>query len=219
MHSLTNAQTRRELARRLNRMVDRALLNADEEALAGLLKVAAVEETLALCGRIARRATLLARNAPAQGKAIIAARNRRVLEVYGHRAPRDWFCAWCDGSSSADVEGKRSGIGVVLMDPQHRVVAEFGEPAGELSPLASELAALEAAVKAAVAHGAERLRVHTDCPALMHLWQGQRGDVRLSRLRETALPLRRLQLYPIPRRFNQLADGLARRAAAGKADA
>ena len=138
-----------------------------------------------------------------------------MLEIHGHRAPKGWFSAWCDGSSANDAGWKRSGIGVVLMDAQHRVVTEIGESAGALSPLAAELAALEAAVWTAVAQGAVRLRVHTDCPALIHLWQGRRDDERLASLCQAAAPLRRLQLYLVPRRFNQLADTLARRACAG----
>jgi len=39
------------------------------------------------------------------------------------------------------------------MDAQHEVIAALGEPAGALSPLSAELAALEATVKTAVARG------------------------------------------------------------------
>jgi hypothetical protein len=53
-----------------------------------LLEVTAAEETMALCGHISRRATLLARHNPAQGPAIIAARDRRVMKIYRHRAPK-----------------------------------------------------------------------------------------------------------------------------------
>lgn len=214
MHSLdTEVRTRREHAQRLNRAVDHALLHADQQALTGLLATAAGEDTAALCGRIARRATHLSRQNPVQGPAIIAARDRRVLEVYGHRAPRGWFSTWCDGSSTVGPGGKRAGIGVVLMDDRHRVVSEFGEPTDAPSPLAAEQAALLAALRAAVAYGADRLRVHTDCPALIHLWQGQRGEGFPADLRDAARRLRRLQLYLVPRRFNQIADRLARRAA------
>jgi hypothetical protein len=74
-----------------------------------------------------------------------------VLEVYAHRAPKGWFRAWCDGSSTTDAGGRRAGIGVVLMDAQHEVIAALGEPAGALPPLSAEPAALEATVKTAVA--------------------------------------------------------------------
>jgi ribonuclease HI len=141
---------------------------------------------------------------------VIAARNRRVLEIYAHRAPKGWFSAWCDGSSTADVGGQRAGIGVVLMDAQHEVITALGEPAGALSPLAAELAALLTTVKAAVARGARYLRVHTDCPALVHLWQVRRGDNTMSEVRQAARSLRRLQLRLVPRRFNQVANALAR---------
>ena len=210
-----NTKTRREHARRLNRVVDRALMRADKRALAALLEVAAEEETVSLCSRISRRAALLARHDPSKGLAIVLARNRRVMEIYGHRTPKGWFSAWCDGSSISDAGGKRSGIGVVLMDAQHRVVAEFGESAGALSPLAAELAALKAALRAAVVHRAVHLRVYTDCPALIHLWQGRGDDDRLAGVRQAADSLGRLQLYLVPRRFNQVANNLARHAASG----
>jgi ribonuclease HI len=210
-----NAQTRRARAQRLNHFVDRVLLEQDERALDELLAAATGEDTVALCSRIARRATLLARHRPSQGPSIIVARDRYVQAIYGHRAPKDWFTAWCDGSAIAGAQGKQSGIGVVLMDAQHRVVAEFGQRTGALSPLLAELAALEAAVQAATARGAERLRVHTDCAALVHLWTSRRDDERLARLRESVRTLR-LQLYLIPRRFNQRANRLARDAAVGR---
>lgn len=53
-------QTRHELARRLNRAVDRALLNEGNRTLADLLELSASEKTMALCSRIARRAALAA---------------------------------------------------------------------------------------------------------------------------------------------------------------
>ena len=96
------------------------------------------------------------------------------------------------------------------MDPQHEVIAAVGEPAGALSPRAAELAALEATVKTAVSRGAHYLCVHTDCPALVHMWQDRRGDDSLFGLREAARPLRRLQLRLVPRRLNQSANALAR---------
>ena len=82
-----NARTRRELARLLNRAVDRALLSNDHRALKDLLETTTGEDTTALCTRIARRASLLARHRPAQGPAVISARDRRILEIFAHRAP------------------------------------------------------------------------------------------------------------------------------------
>jgi ribonuclease HI len=136
-----------------------------------------------------------------------------VLAVYGSRAPKGWFVAWCDGSSGVGADAKQCGLGVVLMDAEHQVVAEFGERIGALSPLAAEMLALESAVRCAVAHEAGQLRVYTDCPALIHLWQQQRSDERLARLREVVQGLRAFRLYLVPRRFNQLANRLARQAA------
>ncbi|MEA3276038.1 MAG: reverse transcriptase-like protein [Pseudomonadota bacterium] len=201
---------RRAQTQRINRAVDEALQSSDAEALLALLTLAADEATIPLCDRVFRRATRLARRDRTETAAVIAARNRRVLEIYAHRAPKGWFSAWCDGSSTTDAGGRCAGIGLVLMDAQHEVIAALGEPAGALSPLDAELAALAATVKMAVARGAGYLRVHTDCLALVHLWQGRHDDDSLAGLRETARPLRRLQLRLVPRRFNQVANALAR---------
>ncbi len=117
MHSAEpDARIRRARTRRINRVIDEALQSANREALLALMAVAAEEA------------------------AIIAVRNRRILEVYAHRSPGGWYSAWCDGSSITDTSGKRSGMGLVLMDPQHEVIAAVGEPVGALSPRTAELA-------------------------------------------------------------------------------
>jgi ribonuclease HI len=216
MHTfIANSRTRREHARKLNRLIERILLNDDDSALRELLAMTVNEDLVNLCGRITRRATFLVRQQPAQSQTIIDARDRCIEQVYGHRTPKGWFTAWCDGSSFVGEDAKLSGLGVVLMDAEHRVVAEFGERIGKLPPLSAELTSLEAAVHTAVTHGADRLRVYTDCSALTHLWQEQRNDDRLARLRQSARRLRRLQLYLVPRRFNQRANRLARNSATG----
>jgi ribonuclease HI len=211
MHS-ADRDTRKHLTQtqRLNRAVDEALRDEKAEPLLNLLEIAASETTVQLCDRIARRANRLVTNIGTQAATIIAARNRRVLEVYARRAPKSWFRAWCDGSSTAEAGRRRAGIGVVLMNPENDVIAALGEPAGALSPLDAELAAFVAAMKTAVARGARYLLLHTDCPALVHLWQDRRDDDRLAGLREAAKSLRRLQLRLVPRRFNQVANALAR---------
>jgi hypothetical protein len=188
MHS-TDPRTgiRHAQTQRINRAIDDALQNPGAETLPALLALAANEATIPLCDRIFRRATRLARQNRSETANIIATRNRRVLEVYAHRAPKSWFSAWCDGSSTTD--GRRAGIGLVLMDAQQEVIAALGETAGALSALDAELAALEAMVKTAVAWGAGYLHVHTDCPALVHLWQDRRDDDVLSGVRQAARPL------------------------------
>ena len=183
---------RRAQTKRINRAVDEALQSADAEALLALMAPAADEATVPLCDRILRRATRLARRDRTETADVIAARNRRVLEVYAPRAPQGWFSAWCDGSSTTDADGRRAGIGLVLMDAQHALIAALGDPTGALSPLDAELAALKATVKTAVARGAGYLRVHTDCPALVHLWQDRHDNDSLAGLRETAKAPRRL---------------------------
>jgi len=195
---------------RIDQAVDAALQSADLEVLLALLALAAGEATIPLCDRVFRRATRLARQNRSETVAVIAARNRRVLEIYAHRAPKGWFSAWCDGSSTTDAGGQRAGIGLVLMNPQHEMIAALGESAGALSSLDAELAALLTTVRTAVARGAGYLRVHTDCPALVHRWQARRGDDAISEVRQAGRPLRRLQLRLVPRRFNQVANALAR---------
>jgi ribonuclease HI len=116
-----------------------------------------------------------------------------VLEFYAHRAPKGWTNAWLDSSTTTKAGKRRAGIGVVLMNPDKDVIAAVGEPPGALSSLDAELAAFVAAVKVAVVRGARYLRVHTDSPALIHLWQDRRDDDALFGLREAALRLRRLQ--------------------------
>jgi ribonuclease HI len=204
---------RRAQTQRINQAADAALQGADVAALLALLELTADEAIIPLCDRVFLRATRLARQNRSKTAAVIAARNRRVLEIYAHRAPKGWFSAWCDGSSTTDAGEQRSGIGAVLMDPQHEMIAALGEPAGALSSRDAELAALVATVKTAVARGARYLRAHTDCPALVHLWQNRRGDNAMSDVRQAARLLRRLQLRLVPRRFNQLANALARDAA------
>jgi ribonuclease HI len=214
MHSAeSRTGIRHAQTQRINQAVDAVLQSADVEALLALLALTADEATIPLCDRVFRRATRLARQNRSETAAVIAARNRRVLEIYAHRAPKGWFSAWCDGSSTTDAWRRRAGIGVVLMNPQHEVLAALGEPAGTLSPRDAELAALLTTVKTAVARGARYLQVHTDCPALVHLRQGRRGDNAMSDMRQAARPLWRLQLRLVPRRFNQVANALARDAA------
>ena len=190
MHSADpHTRIRRAETQRINRAGNEALQSADADA---LLALAADEATIPLCDRIFRRSTRLARRNRSETAAIIAARNRRVLEIYAYRAPKGWFSAWCDGSSTTDAGRRRAGIGVVLMNPQHEVIAARGEPAGALSPRDAELAALVATVTTAVARGARYLCVHTDCPALVHLWQDRHDNDSFAGLRETAKAPRRL---------------------------
>jgi len=61
-----------------------------------------------------------------------------------------------------------------------------------LSSLDAELAALLTTVKTAVARGACYLRVHTDCPALVHRWQDRRGDDAMRHRDTPSLPVGKL---------------------------
>jgi len=108
---------RRAQTQRINQAIDAALQATDVEALLALLALAASEATIPLCDRVFRRATRLVRQNRSETATVIAARNRRVLEIYAHRAPKGWFSAWYDDSSTTDAGGRRAGIGLVLMNP------------------------------------------------------------------------------------------------------
>lgn len=194
-------------ARALNALIDASLLTpgADPRALAARLPE---QEAAALAERVRRRATLLARREKAHADAILAVREALILALYARAAPPGAFTAWSDGSSR---HGK-AGIGGLLMDPQGLTVARLSEPRPGLDAFAAEIAALEAVMRAAAERGAGRLRVYTDCVALLLLWLEKRADPRLAEVRERARRFRRFELRALPRLHNQSANRLAREA-------
>lgn len=99
------------------------------------------------------------------------------------------------------------------MDPGARIVATQSGPMENLRPFDAEIAALAALMQTASEHGAERLRVYTDCDGLVQLWLQARHDSRLDAVRALATRFRRLELRLVPRRHNQSAHRLARKAA------
>jgi hypothetical protein len=82
--------------------------------------------------------------------------------------------------------------------------------AAECEPFEAEIAALEAALEATSTVAARRVRVYTDCDALVSLWLQRRQDPRLRRVRYLARRLRRFELRSLPRRHNQVVHRLAR---------
>jgi hypothetical protein len=90
--------TRPAQTQRIKQAVDAVLQSADAEAPLALLALAGDEATIPLCDRVFRRAPRLARQNRSETAAVIAARNRRVMEIYAHRSPKGWFwfSAWCE---------------------------------------------------------------------------------------------------------------------------
>jgi ribonuclease HI len=197
----------REHARRLNRAIDQALLEPGRDDAAKLGELGGRLSPVELAERVRRRAARLgarSRRIPQRGDALIAA-------LYAAAAPPGWFSAWCDGSSSRTPPG-RAGVGGVVMDPGGRVVARLARFHAGLDPFAAEIAALAAVLKAGLKAGAMRMRVHTDCVALIRLWHERRSDSRLDSVRALSRGFRALALRAIPRSHNRTAHVLAREA-------
>jgi ribonuclease HI len=72
---------------------------------------------------------------------------------------------------------------------------------------------LAGVLRIALERGVERIRVHTDCKALVRLWRQNPEDRRLASARALANKLRRVVVRLVPRQRNQVANRLARSAA------
>jgi hypothetical protein len=208
----TGAESRDE-ARRLNRAIDAQLLAPDGVGPEGVLRVEGTREAVRLAERVRRRATLLGKARRGQREAMRRARDHLILHLYAGAAPAGWHVAWSDGSVSRGAGHRRAGIGGLLLGPQDRaVLAEISAPAVPDDALSVELAAVTAVLRAALDLGAQRLRLYTDCDALVTLWLRHREDPRLTELHGLALWLHRFELRGVPRQHNPLAHRLARRA-------
>lgn len=197
--------TQRELARRLNQAIDRALLEPAEGDVTALRRMAGRPPPQELAERVRLRAVRLGR----RGVGIREERDALIAALYAAAAPRGWHVAWCDGSSSRAPPGS-AGLGGVIVNPQGQPAARVSRFAADLDSFAAEIAALAAVMQAGLDSGASRLRVYTDCPALAQLWHERREDPRLDAVRALARRYRRFELRAIPRRHNEPANRLAR---------
>ena len=82
-----------------------------------------------------------------------------------------WFTAHCDGGSRGNPGP--SGYGVVIEDPQGRVVARLSEFLGRQTNNYAEYCGLVAALKWAVEHGAVRMRVVSDSELMVKQMKGE----------------------------------------------
>lgn len=201
----------RELARRLNQAIDRALLEPAEGDVASLRRMAGRPPPQELAERVRQRAIRLGR----RGAQIPERREALIAALYAAAVPRGWFVAWCDGSSSRTPPG-RAGLGGLIVDSQGEPASHIARFVPGLDSFAAEIAALAAVLQEGLALGASQMRVHTDCPALAQLWHERREDSRLDAVRALARRYRRFELRAIPRKHNEPANRLAREAMAVK---
>lgn len=206
------AKTRRDEARYLNRIIDRALLQPTMQHLAEVLSSAKQWDTPRLAERIRRRATWLTRHERPLAQQLLTHRDQLIMALYANLAPEGWASAWCDGSSTGRASERHAGIAAVLMDASGNCLSRFSRYVGNKNVFDAELAALAAVLEAAVTFNLEQLRVHTDSKALVQLWHEQRDDPRLAALRPLAAQFKGLQILAIPRLHNQVAHVLAKQA-------
>ena len=202
----------RQRAGDLNQLVDRCLLEATAQRTAAVLLATAALETDSVAERVRRRATLLERNDRSQRPAIQKNRDSLILALYAAAAPAGWYTAWSDASVLGGHEPNPAGIGGLVLAPQGDTIARICQSTGPCAPFLAELEAVAAVTRAAIQHGAKRLRVHTDCAALVALWLQKRDDPRLDELRDLIAPCSRFELRRVPRQHNRPAHRLARQA-------
>jgi ribonuclease HI len=199
-------------ARRLNQLIDTALREPGEEHRRQIFQLGSRPNITAIAERIRRRATLLTRREHLPGQQIVSARDTLILTLYAGAAPKGWFSGWCDGSTRQTDQGCSSGIGGILTNTRGGEITQFTQYVGALPPFETEIAAAQTLLQSALQHGVERLRVHTDCRALLELWLKNRDDPRLATFRSLARCFKRMELDLVPRQHNHPANLLARSA-------
>jgi len=208
-------RARRHETATINRAIDAALLAATPQPLHELTALRQTMAIAALVEKVRRRATQLARRDRAQRAALIRARDTIILALYAQAAPKGWMTAWCDGSMTETDEQHLAGIGGIILDRHGHVIAQVARMLTEQSALEAEIAAASAVLALALDAGIARVRLHTDCKGLVHLWLNQRDDPRLAALRAQAMRLDRVHMRLVPRQHNQAAHRLAHAAARG----
>jgi hypothetical protein len=201
----------RQARRALNEAIDRALLGYALER-QRVLELGGREDPALLADRVRMRAMRLMKSRAAYRRQILDGAETLVVAVYRRSVPRGWMCGFCDASVAAHDDGRAVGLGSVILDANGRTVARISRRSADCQPFEAEIAALEAALDAVVNLGDEgrRIRLYTDCDALVALWLQNRGDPRLRGVRALTRRLRGFQLHRLPRRHSQAAHRLAR---------
>lgn len=128
-----------------------------------------------------------------------------------------------DGSGTGTTDNPAEGaIGVVLMDPDGRLVAEISESIGSATNNIAEYRALIEGLKLARSRGIQRIRVFLDSELVVEQVNGRAkvGKEHIRPLHAEACSL--LEEFPsiriswIPRKWNTEADALATKALPGR---
>jgi hypothetical protein len=210
--SSVTARARREAARAAGEAIDHALLSSTPADVERALEVLQEHEAPSAADRVRLRAKRLAKTHESQRNSLLDAADALVLALYRRGMPGRWLCGWCDASVGPDRPPHRAGVGAILLDARGRETARISSPIAGCEPFEAEIAALEAVLDAVPPRdgATRRIRVYTDCVALVKLWLQQRRDPRLRIVRELARRFRRFELRSVPRRHNGIAHRLAR---------
>jgi ribonuclease HI len=128
-----------------------------------------------------------------------------------------------DGSGTGTVDNPAQGaIGVVLRDPDGRLIAELSERIGPAINTVAEYRALIEGLKLAHSRGIQRIRVFLDSEIVVDQVNGRAkvGKEQIRALHAEACSL--LQEFPniriswVPRKWNAEADALATNALLGR---
>jgi hypothetical protein len=209
------ARARREAARVAGEAIDRALLSSAPGDVRCALDLLQPHDPPDAADRVKLRAKRLAKTHASQRSRVLDTADTLVLALYRRSVPERWLCGWCDASVGREEPPHRAGVGAIVLDARGRETARISSPIAGCEPFDAEIAALEAALDAAAPHdgATTRIRVYTDCVALVKLWLQHRRDPRLRIVRELARRFRRFELRSVPRRHNGIAHRLARDAA------
>lgn len=209
MAATGSAESRRRQACQLNALIDRALRAGPRVPQDIVAQLGPIANPATLAERVRRRATRVGRRERKRVAEILRARDALIVAVYARAVPAGWSAGWCDGSTTSIAGRRRSAVGGLLFGRDGELVAVVQRPVGGLDAFTTEIEAVEAVLEVGLARGMTRLRVHTDCTALVLLWRTRRRDPRLCRLCVLARELSRLQLVAVPREHNQPAHRLA----------
>jgi ribonuclease HI len=196
----------REQRLSINPVVDAALHEPGDASRVALLRLRRQVGTTALAERVRRRAAVLGHRMRKAARAIHGRRDELIEAIYAAATPPGCCSAWSDGSTRRD---DHAGLGGIVLDRDGHRIASIQRTLEPMTPLATEIAALEAVLRVAHDHGVERLRLHTDCRALVELWRSA-GEPALVRARALAQGFRKFELRVVPRLHNQPANMLAR---------
>jgi ribonuclease HI len=160
--------------------------------------------------RVRQRATALGRRHRLDAQAIIHERDQLIQKIYLQDLPPGWVGAWSDASSQSVQAGYHSSVGGFVLNTHGNVLVEFSQNVASLPPFEAEIAAVATVLKLAQELTLEKVRIHTDCKALVQRWVRQRDDPRLVPIRKHAHRLDGCFLKYIPRKHNTRANHLAR---------